>query len=50
MLGTSIQALYGPKDAYPVTPLTETIAISTEKYIVIVVPTKYDCPFPFLLV
>jgi hypothetical protein len=40
MLNTMDQALYVPKDAYSVTPLAKTIAISTEKGIVIADPTK----------
>jgi len=36
------QTLYVPKDAYSITPLAKTIAISTEKGIVIADPSKYD--------
>ena len=34
------QPFYVPKDAYDVTPLVKTIAVSTEKGIVILDPTK----------
>jgi hypothetical protein len=40
MINATDQALYVPKDAYSVTPLAKTIAISTEKGIVIADPTK----------
>jgi hypothetical protein len=40
MPDTTNQALYVPKDAYSVTPLAKTIAISTEKGIMIADPTK----------
>ncbi|OAX43158.1 hypothetical protein K503DRAFT_732249 [Rhizopogon vinicolor AM-OR11-026] len=36
------EAMYVPKDAYSVTPLAKTIAISTEKGIVIADPTNAD--------
>jgi len=42
VLTTGNQTLYVPKDAYSITPLAKTIAISTEKGIVIADPSKYD--------
>jgi hypothetical protein len=37
-----LQPFYVPKEPYDVIPLMKTIAIATEKGLVIVDPTKYD--------